>query len=78
LKQFLKYFDAFTDVAILDESTSALSLDAEEFVYRRCVDLGMTLISVGHRKSLKKFHQSILQLGVEKNGEWKLTQLSKK
>jgi ABC-type uncharacterized transport system fused permease/ATPase subunit len=50
----------------------------EEFVYRRCVDLGMTLISVGHRKSLKKFHQSILQLGVEKNGEWKLTQLSKK
>jgi ABC-type uncharacterized transport system fused permease/ATPase subunit len=75
LNNILKCFDTFTDVAILDESTSALSLDVEEFVYRRCVDLGMTLISVGHRKSLKKFHQSILQLGVDKNGEWKLTQL---
>lgn len=41
-------------VAVLDEATSALSEEAEAQLYRTCKQLGMTLISVGHRSSLEK------------------------
>jgi ABC-type uncharacterized transport system fused permease/ATPase subunit len=46
--------------AILDECTSQLSLDIEAFLYQRCQQLGITLITVAHRKSLWKYHQKIL------------------
>lgn len=41
-------------LAVLDEATSALTEDAEDELYRICAHLGMTLVSVGHRKSLEK------------------------
>lgn len=40
--------------AVLDEATSALTEDAESELYRICAQLGMTLVSVGHRSSLEK------------------------
>jgi ABC-type uncharacterized transport system fused permease/ATPase subunit len=46
--------------AILDECTSQLSLDIEAFLYQRCQQLGITLITVAHRKSLWKYHKKIL------------------
>lgn len=46
--------------AILDECTSQLSLDIEAFLYQRCQELGITLITVAHRKSLWKYHKKIL------------------
>jgi ATP-binding cassette subfamily D (ALD) protein 3 len=46
--------------AILDECTSQLSLDIEAFLYQRCQELDITLITVAHRKSLWKYHQKIL------------------
>lgn len=46
--------------AILDECTSQLSLDIEAFLYARCNDLNITLITVAHRKSLWKYHSHIL------------------
>ncbi|KAG7265272.1 hypothetical protein CRUP_020518 [Coryphaenoides rupestris] len=40
--------------AVLDEATSALTEEAEGQLYRLCKQLGMTLISLGHRSSLEK------------------------
>jgi putative ATP-binding cassette transporter len=49
-------------VVILDESTSALDLLAEEAMYRILNELGVTFISVGHRPSLLQFHDKKLIL----------------
>lgn len=43
-----------TCLSVLDEATSALTEEVEHDLYRVCLQLGMTLISVGHRASLKK------------------------
>lgn len=40
--------------AVLDEATSALTEEAECELYRVCSELGMTVVSVGHRSSLEK------------------------
>lgn len=39
---------------VLDEATSALTEEAEAQLYRTCKQLGMTLVSLGHRSSLVK------------------------
>ena len=41
-------------LSVLDEATSALTEEAEDQLYRICKQLGMTLISLGHRRSLEK------------------------
>lgn len=50
---------------ILDEATSALDVNNEEHLYSILVDTGTTFISVGHRPSLKKFHQVIVNLSLD-------------
>ncbi|KAL6048544.1 ATP-binding cassette sub- D member 3 [Balamuthia mandrillaris] len=47
--------------AILDECTSAVSVDVEGFMYEHCRELGITLFTVSHRKSLWKHHEYVLQ-----------------
>eukprot|EP01137_Pigoraptor_chileana_P007976 Opistho-2@54249 len=47
--------------AILDECTSAVSVDVEGFMYARCREVGITLFTVSHRKSLWKYHDYALQ-----------------
>jgi ATP-binding cassette subfamily D (ALD) protein 3 len=47
--------------AILDECTSAVSVDVEGFMYDHCRKLGITLFTVSHRKSLWKYHEYVLQ-----------------
>lgn len=47
--------------AILDECTSAVSVDVEGFMYERCREIGITLFTVSHRKSLWKHHEYVLQ-----------------
>eukprot|EP00753_Platysulcus_tardus_P013953 PLAT3937.2.p1 GENE.PLAT3937.2~~PLAT3937.2.p1 ORF type:complete len:529 (+),score=283.26 PLAT3937.2:72-1589(+) len=54
--------------AILDECTSAVSMDVEGFLYTHCRELGITLITVSHRASLWKYHEYILEL--DGNGGW--------
>eukprot|EP01121_Diplochlamys_sp_Union-15-3_P006172 TRINITY_DN1667_c0_g2_i1.p1 TRINITY_DN1667_c0_g2~~TRINITY_DN1667_c0_g2_i1.p1 ORF type:complete len:656 (-),score=65.85 TRINITY_DN1667_c0_g2_i1:33-2000(-) len=46
--------------AILDECTSAVSVDVEGFMYTRCKELGITLFTVSHRKSLWVYHEYVL------------------
>ena len=58
------------DLAVLDEATSALDLASETQLYGDLVARGCTLISVGHRRSLRAFHQRELRL--DGQGGWTL------
>ncbi|XP_041428901.1 lysosomal cobalamin transporter ABCD4 isoform X1 [Xenopus laevis] len=51
---FTRLFYLQPKYAVLDEVSSALSEQAEQELYRGCQELGMTLISVGHRRSLQE------------------------
>ncbi|XP_074091831.1 lysosomal cobalamin transporter ABCD4 isoform X2 [Macrotis lagotis] len=68
---FARLFYLQPKYAVLDEATSALTEEVESELYRICQQLGMTLISVGHRQSLEKFHSSVLKLCG--GGNWELT-----
>ncbi|XP_019374378.1 PREDICTED: ATP-binding cassette sub-family D member 4 isoform X2 [Gavialis gangeticus] len=68
---FTRLFYLQPRYAVLDEATSALTEEVEHELYRTCIRLGMTLISVGHRTSLEKFHSWILRLCG--GGRWELT-----
>lgn len=48
--------------AILDECTSAVSVDVEGSMYRYCREVGITLFTVSHRRSLWKHHEYYLQM----------------
>ncbi|GAA5885780.1 hypothetical protein JCM5296_000142 [Sporobolomyces johnsonii] len=47
--------------AILDECTSAVTLEVEKTFYDHATELGITLLTVSHRPSLWKYHKYILQ-----------------
>ncbi|XP_054876089.1 ATP-binding cassette sub-family D member 4 isoform X4 [Poeciliopsis prolifica] len=70
---FARLFYLQPKYAVLDEATSALTEEAEAQLYRTCKQLGMTLISLGHRSSLEKYHDMQLKLCGE--GRWELTKL---
>jgi putative ATP-binding cassette transporter len=56
--------------AILDEATSALDIANEDSLYRQLAGSATTLISVGHRASILKYHPQVLEL--DGNGGWQL------
>ena len=56
--------------AVLDEATSALDIETEKRLYNLLQTRDLSLISVGHRPSLKEYHNNVLELSGE--GEWKL------
>ncbi|XP_053114203.1 lysosomal cobalamin transporter ABCD4 isoform X1 [Hemicordylus capensis] len=72
---FARLFYLQPQYAVLDEATSALTEDAENELYKICTQLGMTLVSVGHRSSLEKFHSWILKLCGE--GKWEQMRIKK-
>ena len=47
---------------ILDEATSAVTLEQEQALYQQLVDRDITAVSVGHRESLRPYHTQILTL----------------
>ena len=47
--------------AILDECTSAVSMDVEASMYQHCRHEGITLFTVSHRKSLWQHHEYVIQ-----------------
>eukprot|EP01080_Neovahlkampfia_damariscottae_P005219 gene5219-8831_t len=59
--------------AILDESTSAVDMNVEEKFYKECELRGITLVSVGHRSSLKQFHN--FELKIKGSGLYEITSL---
>nr|CAD7431339.1 unnamed protein product [Timema monikensis] len=48
--------------AILDECTSAVSVDVEGSMYQYCRESGITLFTVSHRRSLWKHHEYYLRM----------------
>lgn len=53
--------------AILDECTSSVTLDTEKVMYENAKALGITLMTVSHRRSLWKYHSHILQFDGQGN-----------
>ena len=47
--------------AILDECTSSVTLETERLMYETAKGLGITLMTVSHRRSLWKYHENVLQ-----------------
>lgn len=70
---FARLFYLQPKYAVLDEATSALTEEVESELYRVGQQLGMTFISVGHRRSLEKFHSLVLRLCGD--GRWELTRI---
>ncbi|XP_066132336.1 lysosomal cobalamin transporter ABCD4 isoform X2 [Saccopteryx bilineata] len=70
---FARLFYLQPKYAVLDEASSALTEEAEGELYRIGQQLGMTFVSVGHRRSLEKFHSLVLKLCGE--GRWELTRI---
>ncbi|XP_048457498.1 ATP-binding cassette sub-family D member 3a [Rhincodon typus] len=57
--------------AILDECTSAVSVDVEGYIYSHCRKVGITLFTVSHRKSLWTHHEYYLHMDGRGNYEFK-------
>ena len=55
-------------IAFLDEATSALDEPNERLLYERLRGLGISYVSVGHRSTLKEFHDFLLTLHAD--GTW--------
>lgn len=53
--------------AILDECTSSVTLETEKVMYENAKSLGITLMTVSHRRSLWKYHSRILQFDGQGN-----------
>ena len=56
--------------AMLDEATSALDAANEEHLYRQLAETETTLVSIGHRASILKYHTQVLELKGE--GAWRM------
>ncbi|KAH6683018.1 ATP-binding cassette sub-family D protein-like protein member 1 [Halenospora varia] len=59
--------------AILDECTSSVTLEMEKVMYEHAKALGITLMTVSHRRSLWKYHSMILQF--DGQGKYTFTKL---
>ncbi len=62
-------------VVVLDEATSALDVKTEKHLYELLAQREMAFVSVGHRPTLRDFHDTVLEL--DGNGGWKLLPASK-
>ena len=54
--------------AILDECTSAVSVDVEGYLYRHAREQGITLITISHRQTLWQYHEWMLRFVDEEGG----------
>jgi putative ATP-binding cassette transporter len=62
---FARVLLARPDIVFLDEATSALDEAAEVALYRllREAEWRPTIVSVGHHRTLMRFHEAVIDLG---------------
>jgi putative ATP-binding cassette transporter len=56
--------------AMLDEASASLDSANEVMLYNILAETGTTLLSVGHRESLRAYHDRVLELDGE--GGWRI------
>jgi hypothetical protein len=71
---FLRLFYHKPKLAFLDEASSALSVTSEAGLYQECTNYGIQLVSIGHRPTLRNYHQIMLKIGLP-NGTWELSSI---
>ena len=71
---FVRLFYHHPPFAVLDEATSQVGAGMEEKLYMKCKTLQLTVVSIGHRYSLRKFHDE--ELRITGKGEWLYEQIS--
>jgi ATP-binding cassette subfamily D (ALD) protein 3 len=62
---------------ILDECTSAVSVDVEAKIYQTCSKLGITIFTVSHRPQLMHHHDFVLKLDGEGGWDWQAIEKDK-
>ncbi len=72
---FARLFLKKPAIAFLDEATSALDEENERFLYEKLRASGVAFVSVGHRSTLKEFHDRLLLL--KNDGTSEITPLPK-
>ncbi|MFN8389881.1 MAG: ABC transporter ATP-binding protein/permease [Bdellovibrionota bacterium] len=65
---FARLLVAEPAIAFLDEATSALDEENEELLYSLLKKLKISFVSIGHRETLRRFHDNVLVL--EQEGKW--------
>ena len=70
---FARIFLNKPQIAFLDEATSALDEANERLLYRNLLATGISFVSVGHRSTLKEFHDFLIVL--DKEGGFKVSGL---
>jgi putative ATP-binding cassette transporter len=66
---FARLFLKKPAIAFLDESTSALDEENERFLYQQLRETGIAFVSVGHRSTLKEYHDQLLLLRADGTSE---------
>ena len=66
---FARLFLKKPAIAFLDEATSALDEENERFLYEKLRASGIAFVSVGHRSTLKGFHERLLLLKIDGTSE---------
>ncbi len=66
---FARLFLKKPAIAFLDEATSALDEENERFLYEKLRASGIAFVSVGHRSTLKGFHDRLLILKTDGSSE---------
>ena len=61
---------------VLDECTSAVSVDVEEKLYRTAASMGIACISISQRLALTEFHAQELHLGAPNKRGWTLNKIA--
>lgn len=73
---FARIFLNKPQIAFLDEATSALDERNEQRLYRNLLATGISFVSVGHRSTLKAFHDFLIVLG--RDGGFQISDLKKR